>query len=49
MLPIGIETLNIRDIVVGDTRMELRFRRIGDRIVVRRRGPPGRVQVLAQV
>ena len=49
VLPIGIETLNIRDIVVGDTRMELRFRRIGDRVVVRRRGPAGRVQVLAQL
>ena len=48
-LPIGIEALTIRDIPVGDARIELRFQRIGERIVVMPQGRAGAVQVVAHL
>jgi glycogen debranching enzyme len=49
VLPIGIQALNVRDIHVGDSKIELRFQRLGNRIEVKTLSPGGGVQVLAQV
>jgi glycogen debranching enzyme len=49
VLPIGIEALYVRELRVGDARIELHFQRIGDRIVVRTHSPAGGVQVNAQL
>jgi glycogen debranching enzyme len=49
VLPIGIETLTVRDIPVGDARIELRFQRIGERIVVLPQNATGGIQVVAHL
>jgi glycogen debranching enzyme len=47
-LPIGIESLTISDLRLGDERIELRFRRVGSRIVPLPTAPAGStIQVLA--
>lgn len=47
-LPIGIESLTISDLRMGDERLELRFRRVGSRIVPLSTSPAGsEIQVLA--
>jgi len=46
-LPIGIESLAISDLRMGDERLELRFRRVGSRIVPMPTAPAGStIQVL---
>jgi hypothetical protein len=34
MLPIGIETLSIRDLPVGQARIDIEFHRMGSEVVV---------------
>ena len=48
LLPIGIESLDMRDIRVGDSRVELRFQRTGERIVVASCSPAADVQVIVE-
>ncbi len=48
VLPIGIETLDLRDIRVGDSRVELHFQRTGERIVVKTYSPTADVQVIVE-
>ncbi len=48
-LPIGIETVTVKDLTIGDERIELHFQRVGERIVVIQNGPPSGVQVLSHL
>jgi glycogen debranching enzyme len=50
LLPIGIESLNIRDLPVGDACIDLKFHRIGKEVgVVPGKHVEGRVRVLAHL
>jgi len=50
LLPIGIESLGIRDLPVADTRIDLQFHRIGNEVVaVPHRHIAGGVRVLAHL
>ena len=50
LLPIGVESLSIRDLPVGDVRIDLEFHRIGDEVVVMpARHADGGVRVLAHL
>jgi glycogen debranching enzyme len=50
LLPIGIESLSIRDLPVGDVRIDLEFHRIGEEVVaVPAKHVDGGVRVLAHL
>lgn len=48
-LPIGIESLTVKDLQVGDVQVEIRFQRVGERIVVTPNCSAEGVQVLSHL
>jgi glycogen debranching enzyme len=50
-LPVGIDHLNIRDLRVGDSSVDLAFHRVGSGVAVfpERQDPPGRIPILTHM